>query len=276
MSLRVLISMDMEGVAGIVHEAQTDPYAAAHAAAYQRASAWMTDEANAAIRGAFAAGATQVLVNDAHWDGRNLLADRLDPRAELLGGSPKPLSMMEGVREADVACLVGYHGRAGTAGAVIDHTYNDTIARVALNGVEVGEIGLNAALAGSVGVPIVLVTGDTATCDEASALLGADLATVATKASLGRQAARSLHPAEACRRIEAAAAVACRATRAPWRVSEPVELVVQFVRTHHADMAMLLPHAERRDGRTITYRAATMSEGFQAWRAMMNLATVPG
>lgn len=276
MSLRVLISVDMEGIAGVVHEAQTDPYAPVHAAEYRRACEWMTDEANAAIRGAFAAGATSVLVNDAHWDGRNLIADRLDPRAELLSGSPKPLSMMHGIADADVACLVGYHGRAGTIDAVIDHTYNDTIAELTLNGVVVGELGINAALAGSHDVPVVLVTGDAATCDEARALLGMDLPVVVTKTSLGRQAARMLHPTEACRRIEAAAQAACGGRRAPWRVTEPVDLVVRFVRTHQADMAALLPHAVRRDGRTIAYRAASMPEGFRAWRAMMNLATVPG
>lgn len=276
MSLRVLISVDMEGVAGVVHEAQTDPYAAVHASEYRRACEWMTEEANAAIRGALAAGATHVLVNDAHWDGRNLLAERLDPRAELIAGSPKPLSMMHGLADTDVACLVGYHGRAGAMDAVIDHTYNDTIAELTLNGIVVGELGINAALAGSLDVPIVLVTGDATTCDEATALLGADLTVVATKSSLGRQAARMLHPSEACRRIEAAAQAACAAPRTPWRVAEPVELVVRFARTHHADMAGLLPQAVRRDGRTLAYRAATMAEGFRAWRAMMNLATVHG
>jgi D-amino peptidase len=166
MSLRVLISVDMEGIAGVVHEAQTDPCTPVHATEYRRACEWMTDEASAAVRGAFAAGAARVLVNDAHWDGRNLIADRLDPRAELLAGSPKPLSMMHDITDVDVACLVGYHGRAGTIDAVIDHTYNDTIAEVTLNGVAVGELGLNAALAGSHEVPIVLVTGDAATMTE--------------------------------------------------------------------------------------------------------------
>ena len=128
--MRVYISVDMEGVAGVVHEDQTDPIDPRHAGEYNRFRRLMTAEANAAIEGALAAGAERVLVNDSHWLMRNLLAEELHPAAELLSGGPKAQSMVEGVELGfDAAMFVGYHARAGTGHAIIDHTYTEPGAR---------------------------------------------------------------------------------------------------------------------------------------------------
>jgi hypothetical protein len=117
--MRVYISIDMEGVAGVVHEDQTDPIEPRHVGEYNRFRRLMTNEANAAIAGALEAGATGVVVNDSHWLMRNLLAEELNPVAELLSGSPKRLSMVEGIDGGfDAAMFVGYHARAGTRGGL--------------------------------------------------------------------------------------------------------------------------------------------------------------
>src|SRR6266487_1187222 len=148
----VFISVDMEGIAGVAHLRQvwrgSDDYPAARLL--------MTGEANAAVEGAFAAGATRVVVNDSHGDMENLLPEEMDPRAELLIGSPKAWSIMQGFGpEFDVALFVGYHARAGTEAAVLDHTYSGRLLYdVRLGGNPVDEAELNAALAGTYGVPV--------------------------------------------------------------------------------------------------------------------------
>ena len=207
--MRVYISVDMEGVAGVVHEDQTDPTEPRHAGEYNRMRRLMTSEANAAIEGAVEAGATRILVNDSHWLMRNLLAEELHPSAELLSGGPKLRSMVEGVELGfDAAIFVGYHAMAGTRHAIIDHTYTGTVHEARLNGRPVGELGINAALAGSYGVPVAMVSGDQALAAEAKALLGDAVETVVVKHAVGRFAARSVSPAESCRRIREGAAAA--------------------------------------------------------------------
>src|SRR5438046_1946709 len=147
--MRVYVSVDMEGIAGVVHESQTDPTTPAFGAEYARFRRLMTAEANAAIEGALAAGATKVLVNDSHWFMRNLLAEELHPAADLASGDPKPRSMVQGIDGGfDAALFIGYHARAGTPNAILDHTYADRIPDVRLNGTAVGELGVNPALAG--------------------------------------------------------------------------------------------------------------------------------
>src|SRR2546423_13002194 len=160
--MRVYISVDMEGIAGVVHESQTDPTTPAFAAEYARFRRLMTAEANAAVEGALAAGATRALVNDSHWFMRNLLAEELHQAAELVSGDPKPRSMMQEIDQPggfDAALCIGYHARAGTRNAILDHTYADRIHEVRLNGKPVGELGLNAALAGGHTVPVALQSG---------------------------------------------------------------------------------------------------------------------
>ena len=196
--MRVYISVDMEGIAGVVHESQTDPTTPAFAAKYGRFRRLMTAEANAAVEGALAAGATRVVVNDSHWFMRNLLAEELHEAAELVSGDPKPRSMMQEIDQPggfDAALCIGYHARAGTRNAILDHTYADRIHEVRLNGKPVGELGLNAALAGVHGVPVALVSGDSALAAEAKDLLGDGVATVIVKEAVSRHAAKSVAPA---------------------------------------------------------------------------------
>lgn len=271
--MRVYISVDMEGVAGVVHEDQTDPIEPRHAGEYNRMRRLMTSEANAAIEGALAAGATRVLVNDSHWTMRNLLAEELHPSAELLSGGPKLRSMVEGIELGfDAALFVGYHAMAGAPHAVIDHTYTSIVHEARLNGRPVGELGINAALAGSYGVPVAMVSGDQALAAEAKALLGEGVETVVVKHAVGRFAARSVSPAESCRRIREGAAAGLRRTHAPLLLDAPIRLAVDFALTQMADMAELVPGSVRTGGRTLEYVHDDYSEVFRAWRALYNLA----
>jgi D-amino peptidase len=235
----------------------------------------MTAETNAAIEGALAAGATAVLVNDSHWQMRNLIAEDLHPAAELLSGGPKLRSMVEGVELGFAAALlIGYHARAGTPHAVIDHTYTSRVHEVRLNGRPVGELGINAALAGTYGVPVAMVSGDQALAAEAREWLGPGVETVVVKHAVWRFAARSLAPSEACRRIREGAAAALGRPHAPLALPQPVRLEVEFALTQMADMAELAPGSVRTGGRTLAYTHEDYREVFRAWRALYNLASV--
>jgi len=273
--MRVYISVDMEGVAGVVHEDQTDPIDPRHAGEYNRSRRLMTAEANAAVEGALAAGAERVLVNDSHWRMMNILAEELHPAAELLSGGPKAHSMVEGVELGfDAALFIGYHAMAGVSPAIIDHTYTSLVHEARLNGRPVGELAINAALAGTYDVPVALVSGDQALAAEARDLLGPSVETVVVKHAVGRFAARSVAPAEACRRIREGAAAALRRSHTPWRLAAPIRLEVDFTLTQMADMAELAPGSVRTAGRTVTFTHDDYREVFRAWRALYNLASV--
>ena len=271
--MRVYISVDMEGVAGVVHESQTDPVTPAFAAEYARFRRLMTAEANAAVEGALAAGSTRILVNDSHWFMRNLLAEELHQAAELVSGDPKPRSMVQGIEDGfDAALFIGYHARAGTPNAILDHTYADRIHEVRLNGKAVGELGLNAAFAGTHSVPVALVSGDAALAAEAKDLLGPGVATVVVKHAVSRHAAQSVAPVVACRMIREEVAGALKRSHAPFVPATPIALEVDFALTIHADMAELCPGATRTAGRTVSFTHQDYREVFRAWRALLNLS----
>jgi D-amino peptidase len=273
--MRVYISVDMEGIAGVVHEDQTDPIESRHAGEYNRFRRLMTNEANAAIAGALEAGASGVLVNDSHWLMRNLLAEELNPGAELLSGGPKRLSMVEGIDGGfDAAMFIGYHARAGTRHATIDHTYTSRVYEARINGQPVGELALNAAMAGVHGVPVALVSGDQSLAAEARALLGSGVETVTVKQAVGRFAARSVAPEIACERIRTGAVAALKRKHAPFTFTSPIRLEVDFIVSQMADMAELVPGSSRTGGRTVGYVDDDYREVFRAWRAMYNLASV--
>ncbi len=266
--MHIYISADMEGISGVVHGAQTEP----GAREYDRACALMLGEVNAAVEGALAAGAARVVVNDSHWNMRNLRLEDLHPAAELISGSPKPFSMVQGLDDSFAAALfVGYHAMSGTSPASIDHTYTDAIQHVWLNEREVGEIGINATFAGVFGVPVALVTGDQMACAEARALLG-EITTVQVKEAYSRSAARCLPVAEARRLVREGAQAALQNLPAPLRWEAPYTLAVEFVNTGQAEMAALMPGSERTGHRRVQFTHADYVEVYRAWRVFYNLA----
>ncbi len=265
--MKVYISCDMEGISGVVAGQQTG----ANGEEYKRAQKLMTGELNAAIKGALAGGATEVLVNDSHGSMRNILIEELNPKAQLISGSPKPLSMMQGIDDSfDAVFFVGYHAQAGTAYSVLDHTYTGIVYQVSLNGRPMGETGLNAALAGYFEVPVTLVTGDKLLVEEATALLGA-VEGVAVKESYGRYAAKCLVPEAVHDLIRQAAKRALPGQRRPFTIEPPITLAVDFTSSAHLDMAELIP-GSRRSGRHIEYTHDDLLTVYKVWRAMLTLA----
>jgi D-amino peptidase len=271
--MKVYISADMEGTSGVVHSDQTDP---AHPE-YQAARRLMLAEVNAAIEGALAGGATEILVNDSHWDMRNLAIDQLHPAATLLSGTPKPYSMMTGIDASfDRVFFTGYHARAGSVAGILDHTYNgpNIVQGVWINNVEVGEYGVNAALAGYFNVPVALITGDQTACAQAKELLGEDLETVIVKEAVGRVAAKNLHPTRARDLIRAGAERAVKSKRAPYVVAAPITLRLAFARSTQAEQASLIPGVQRTAPRVVELTLDDYAILFRAFRAMLTLGSI--
>ena len=266
--MNVLISVDMEGISGVV----TSDHTSSSHKEYERFRKLMTAEANAAIEGALAGGAGQIVVNDSHGQMANILIEELNPVAELISGSPKPFGMMQGIGpEVDAVFFVGYHAASGTGAAVLEHTWSGHAVELRLNGQGVGETGLNAALAGAYDAPVILVTGDRAVTEEAHALLG-EIETVAVKDGVTRSAARCLHPEVAHERIRQAAERALNLAVPPFVVPSPITLRVVFQRASHADMAALVPGSQRVDGRTVEWTGEDMSTVYKVFRAMAALS----
>jgi D-amino peptidase len=254
--VRVLVSVDMEGVAGVVSPDDVTP---GHAE-YERNRAYMTDEASAAVRGILAYDSdASIVVCDAHARFRNVLPDRLARGCTLLRGEPRANGMMTGIDTGvDAACFVGYHGKAGTSRSVLAHTISGgTIANVRCNGQELGELGLNAALAAYYGAVPVLATGDDTLSREAESVVPG-ITTVVVKTSFGNRAAEGLHPEESCSRIEAAAraALANRADVHPPSFAGDVDLEVDMLRLHMTELACSIPGVELRGPLTLGFRAA--------------------
>lgn len=270
--LKVFISVDMEGITGIVHGDQTTP----GTAEYGAGCAWMAADVNAAVEGALAAGATEVVVNDAHGTMRNVNPGLIHPKAVLISGSPKPLSMMQGIDASFAACLfIGYHAKAGTQDAILDHTISGAVVRaIRVNGIEMPELGLNAAIAGHYGVPVVLVSGDTAVCRQANEVLGEDVVTVAVKEAYGRLAAKLVPMAEARLKIAAGVkqALGMLAGAKPYKLSAPYRFELEFHVSAQADMGAMIPGAKRIDARTLGFTADDYIQGFRTLRAMITIA----
>jgi D-amino peptidase len=245
----------MEGVAGVV---SPDDVTLGHAE-YERNRVYMTDEASAAVRGILAYDPeASVVVCDAHARFRNILPDKLARGCTLLRGSPRANGMMTGIDAGvDAVFFVGYHGKAGTAHSVLAHTISGaTIAQVRCNGQELGELGLNAALAAYYGAVPVLASGDDTLAREADSVVPG-ITTLVVKTSFGNRAAEGLHPQESCSRIEAAATTALAnraAVHAPTFAGD-VDLEVDMLRLHMTELASSIPGVELRGPLTLGFRA---------------------
>ena len=255
--MKIFISTDFEGISGIVAWEQTiegNPE-------YAHGRALLTAEVNAVIAGAQAAGAASFVVNDAHHNMRNLRGDELMGEATLISGRHKPLYMMQGLDGSfDGIFFVGYHGSVGAPAAVLSHTYNPgAVYEARLDGHVVGESALNALVAAHYRVPIVLVTGDGATVDEA-AWIAPSAERVRVKDSITRHAASNLHPDAARRLVDEGARRAVERLRAqgqegqrpqPPVFARPARLEIDFLTADMADMATWIDGVERRAPRTV-------------------------
>ncbi|BBC33447.1 D-aminopeptidase [Streptomyces graminofaciens] len=275
--MKLLISVDMEGVSAVSHPTETNPAGYD----YERGRALMTAEANAVIAGVLDAEPTaEVWVADAHGPFRNLLPEELDRRAHLVRGKPRPLGMLGGLDEhTDAALFVGYHARAGSGPAVLAHTMSDGILDVRVAGRPMGEIGLNAAMAGHLGVPVVLLSGDDTACAELRDLVPSAV-TVEVKQALGQAAAIALHPEEARERLRRAAAEAItqRALVPPLTIAGRLDVEVDLYNPFTVDLATLVPGVSRaEDGRTIAFTATDFAEAYRVVLLLVQLSSIkPG
>jgi D-amino peptidase len=270
--MRVFVSVDMEGVSGL-----TDPdEMRAGGRGYERGCELMTADANAAVAGAYESGAAEVVVTDAHGSTKNIRADLIDERCSLIRGPYRPLRMGQGLGTShDAAMFVGYHARAGVPHGVLNHTWMGyEIQNLYLNGEVCGEIGLIAGLAGSMGVPVVLVTGDEAACAEAREVLG-DVETVEVKKGIDRYSAEVLPPARAQSLIRAAAARAMRDLDRfrPHVVPAPYTLGIDWASTAMAESCAMIPGVKRAGPRSVEFT----SDGYAEIMSVLGiLATIGG
>ena len=254
--MKVFISVDMEGISGIVASEETGG-----SGDYAEARKTMTLEANAAVEGALAAGAKEIVVNDSHGGGQNILPELFHPDAILSRGQPLP-SMVAPLDDSfDAAMVVGYHAKAGTCCAVLDHTYRGSIHCLKLNGREFGELGMAAAYAGHVGVPFVFASGDDKLAAEAQDFVSG-ITTVVTKFATGRTTAKCLSPTKTREQIRegVTTALANAGSVRPFVVDTPVELEVTFSTAAYVDKAACMPGAERVGGRGVRGQFGCMSE----------------
>lgn len=267
--MKVLISSDMEGTCGVVNFNQIVPPDVARAYGWQGSPDFElarrqgVAEINAAAEGAFAGGATEVVINEAHDGMRNFLPKEMHKEARMITGTVKPLAMVQGIDSTFGAVIfTGYHAAAGTPGAVLAHTMTLSIVEARLNGRLVGEGGFNAAVVGHFGVPVVMVAGDDKVNAELRALLGDQLVGVVTKEGLSALAAKHLHPDKAVALIREGAqkAVANAKNMKPFRVAAPIRLEVDLQTVTLADVCEMIPGVERVGKRTVAYTGKDMLE----------------
>ena len=273
--MKVFISVDMEGVTGLTDPEDVLP----EGADYQRGRVFMTGDANAAILGAFDAGATEVLVNDSHWIMRNLLLEQLDPRARVIKGFHKPMCMVQGLDETfDAAVFVGYHSCAGTEGGVLNHTLlGKEVQNLMLNGEPIGETRLNSLLAGHFGVPVMFVAGDTAVCKEAQGVLGNDLATFAVKDGIDMFSATCLHPQVAQQGIRETVANALREKgRKPYKVRGGHTFGFEWNTTTIASTCEYIPGVKKTSPRVTEFKAEDLPSAMRVIFAQLLIALQVG
>ncbi|MBV6521554.1 MAG: D-aminopeptidase [Gemmatimonadaceae bacterium] len=257
--LKIYISVDMEGIAGVVTGEQLGP----SGFEYGKAREFMTAEVNAAIAGARAAGASEFVISDSHGNGQNLLIDQLPPDVVVIRSWPRPLMMMEGIDSTfDAAMFIGYHASTANPTGVRAHTMSSaTLTGVALNGTQVPEGGINAAIAGSFGVPVVLVTGDDAAVEEVRRVAGSMEGAV-VKRAISFHSAATLTPkaAQDLIRERAEAALRNRANVRPFVLREPITCDISFKSYRQAEMLAYLPIVERTASHTVRFTGRNIIE----------------
>ena len=256
---KIFISVDMEGISGVVQPAQLGP----GGFEYQNARDWMTGEVNAAIAGIREAGPAEIVVCDSHGNGQNVLIDKLPEDVRIVRGFPRPLEMMQGIDESFAAAVfIGYHGSEWTAGAVRGHTISSArLLGIKLNGMEVSEGIFNAAMAGEFGVPVALVSGDRLAVTQLQQVAPSAEGAI-VKEPFGYHSAMTVTPARGQAIIrEAAKRVMARlGSLQPYRISAPISLEVGFKLTIDAERAAFIPGLSRSDAHNVKGTFKDMTE----------------
>lgn len=267
--MKIYIVADGEGISGIVssdemHQTGSD---------FQRFRKLMTQDVNAAIAGAFDAGATEVVVNDAHWSMLNIIYEDLDPRAELIRGFNKELCMVEQVDQSDAVFFVGLHAKVGHSHGVANETiFGPEMYETRMNGIPIGELELFSALAGYFNKPVLMVSGDDALAKEVKESLG-NIESAVVKYAIDRFAARCLPLARAHQEIKDKAYKAVKRINEikPYRVEGPVEFEVEWTGTSECKKASLVPGSYMKSPRIIAYKADNIVDAWKGIFACMLL-----
>ena len=271
--MKILISADLEGVNGVAHTDQIYP----EGKYYKETLVRWSKELNAIVDGLHEVGVKEIIINDSHNHSRNLDSS-LIPKAKIVTGWQRPFSMVSGVEKRekrfDACFFTGYHGMAGSK-STLSHTYRPRIIkRVWLNKRPVGEIGLNATLAGHFNVPVVFISGDQETCVEARNFLGNQIFTVETKKSLSRYSAMSYPFKEVLKRFKSVAKEVIREKK-KWKVlkmKSPYNLEIEFALSNHADACELIPGVKRISDNKIRFTHKDYAVVFKCFLAMGVLA----
>ncbi len=269
-SIKIYISADMEGVGGVVTDAQLGP----GGFEYSRFRAFMTDEVLAAIDGARAAGATEILVSDSHGNGQNLLIERLPDDIMVVRSWPRPLAMMDGIDETfDGVIFLGYHTSTNNMEGVRAHTMSSAnLTDVQLNGTSMAEAGWNAAIAGHFGVPVIMISGDDAIVQEAQEMLG-DIEGAVVKQARGFHSAQTLTPGAASQLIrqKAKRAVERLAEFRPFTLDgDRVEVTLSLKNYRPIELLGYLPFVDRISSHSIRYMAADMTDASRFMQFVLN------
>ena len=282
--MKVLISADMEGTCGVVSWVQVmPPEVARHSEPtsldeYTRTRERMTAEVNAAVEGALAGGADEVIVNDSHDGMRNLLPDELHPAVRFISGNDKPLGMMQGVDLAGVGAVfyTGYHAKAGTPAAPLAHTWSGWLNDVRIDGTSTGEFGINAAVAGHYEIPVVMVSGDDKAVAQTLDLLGDQVVGAVVKEGISTFSALHLHPMKAHQLIRETAqeAIGRAGTARPYILPKGATVELTFDHQARADQAVFVPGVARTGERSVTWTPAHGDEFIRTFRAVMMCANI--
>lgn len=268
--MKLFLSIDMEGITGLPDYTFVD--SSKHN--YERARRIMTQEANAIVEGALSIGVKEVLVNDSHSKMNNILIEELHPEASLITGDAKPFSMMQSLDDSYIgAVFAGYHARAGQPG-VMSHSMIFGVRNMWIDNVVIGELGLNAYVAGHFGVPVIMVAGDDGACREADALIPG-VVTAVVKESISRSAVKTLHPQKAHELLKEkiVEAVLKRDHIKPLTPPVSPSLRIEFVNYGQAEWAALMPGCEMIEGTTIVkFEAKDILEAYRAMLVMVELA----
>lgn len=269
--MKIYISADIEGIWGVVSRKQTG----GESHDFQRARKLMTEEVNLVCKYLWENGASEILVNDSHGPMDNLLIEDLDPKVSLISGYPKEVSMMEGLNGGfDGAMLIGYHPKSGTEKGIFDHTYDGRVIRsLKIDDLEVGEVGLNARVAGFYGVPVILVSGDKQVCEDVKQEIG-DIQTVAVKTALSRYCARNI-PFESLKEFYQSSikkGMESMAANQPLVPSKAPVIEIEFYKSIMAEVAESIPNVIKTGTNTVRYQAKDMVDVYRVMRATATLA----
>lgn len=269
--MKIYISADIEGISGVVNSSHTSP----KGHDYNRARTLMTNEVNAAIRGAKAAGAKEVLVNDSHGPMTNILIEELEEDAYLITGNQKLLGMMEGINESyDAVMFIGYHAKHNTPGVLAHSYYSVVISEIKINGEIVGEFEFNTMVAGHYGVPVVFVSGDNILADQVKKF-DSNITTLTVKDALSRYTAKCTPPKKVHKLMEENISTALKNNTnsvKPCEIKGEVELEISFFNSGMAEIGLLVPGTTMIEPNRLKYNAKDIIEAYKVRGALTTLA----